>query len=133
MHDEKTSIEIIEKRRFLRLNDYFRVSFQPAGEFGEESAAASREDVGFSKNLSLGGVAFVTGSNVQISDYIRAEIQIPEIETPIEIVGQVIRVTPLEGGRREVAIKFLPFGIDEEQRGKLELFIYDHFLQDPLG
>ena len=133
MSNENTSIEVIEKRRFLRLNDYFRVSFQPAGEFGEESAMEEVEDIGFSKNLSLGGVAFVTDAAVESSDYIRATIHIPEIEPEIEVVGQVIRVLPAPGGRHEVAIKFLPFGIDEEQRNKLELFIYDHFLKDPLG
>ena len=134
MSKQSSSIEIIEKRRFLRLNDYFKVSFQPAGEFGEEQGSEDAGDeVGFSKNLSLGGVAFVTDSTVAKSDYIRATIQIPELDDPIEVVGQVIRADQVEGGRIEVAVKFLPFGIDEEQRNKLELFIYDHFLTDPLA
>lgn len=133
MPKEQTSIEVIEKRRFLRLSDYFKVCFQPAGEFGEKREDASHEEVGYSKNLSLGGVAFVTEARVSPSDYIRATIHIPEIDSPIEIVGQVIRVIERDEGKREVALKFLPFGIDEEQRNKLELFIYDHFLKDPLG
>lgn len=132
MTNEHTSIEVIEKRRFLRLSDYFKVSFQPAGEFGEKKDDTHVE-VGFSKNLSLGGVAFVTGADVGSSDYIRATIQIPEIDGLIEVVGQVIRVIDREEGKKEVALKFLPFGIDEDQRNKLELFIYDHFLKDPLS
>ncbi|MFT7619322.1 MAG: hypothetical protein ACI97A_002972 [Planctomycetota bacterium] len=132
MSKEQTSIEVIEKRRFLRLSDYFKVSFQPAGEFGEKKDGSS-EEIGFSKNLSLGGVAFVTDADVSAADYIRATIQIPEIDGLIEVVGQVIRVMDGDEGKREVALKFLPFGIDEEQRNKLELFIYDHFLKDPLG
>ncbi len=132
MMKENTSIEVIEKRRFLRLSDYFKVSFQPAGEFGEKKDD-TQEEIGFSKNLSLGGVAFVTEANVGSSDYIRATIQIPEIDGLIEVVGQVIRVIDREEGKKEVALKFLPFGIDEDQRNKLELFIYDHFLKDPLS
>ncbi len=132
MPQDHTSIEVIEKRRFLRLSDYFKVGFQPAGEFGEKKDD-STEEVGFSKNLSLGGVAFVTEAEVSTSDYIRATIQIPEIDGLIEVVGQVIRVMPRPEGKSEVALKFLPFGIDEDQRNKLELFIYDHFLKDPLA
>ena len=133
MSKEQTSIEVIEKRRFLRLSDYFKVSFQPAGEFGEKSGDETGEEIGYSKNLSLGGIAFVTEANVNESDYIRASIQIPEIDGPIEVVGQVIRVIQSEENKNEVAVKFLPFGIDEDQRNKLELFIYDHFLKDPLA
>lgn len=131
-HDE-ASIEVIEKRRFLRLSDYFKVYFQPAGEFGEEKGDVSAQEVGYSKDVSLGGIAFVTEADLGSTEYVRATIQIPELDEPIEVVGQVIRVVEIEGGRREVALKFLPFGIDEEQRNKLELFIYDHFLKDPLS
>lgn len=132
MAEEHTSIEVIEKRRFLRLNDYFKVTFQPASDFQEAEDEAPNE-LGFSKNLSLGGVAFVTEAPIGGGDYIRAKIHIPEIGEPIEVVGQVIRARPVGDGRSEAAIKFLPFGMDEDQRNKLELFIYDHFLSDPLS
>ena len=128
MSDQNKSLEIIEKRRFLRLNDYFKVTFQPMDEYG---SAPNRPEVGWSKNLSLGGIAFMTDSGVEIGDTIRATMLIPEIDRPIEVVGEVVRLQPREKGRREVAVKFLPFGMDEDQRSKLELFIYDHFLTDP--
>ncbi|MCA9320771.1 MAG: PilZ domain-containing protein [Planctomycetes bacterium] len=132
MSEDRSSIQVIEKRRFLRLNDYFRVSFQPATEFHDAETEEIR-DVGYSKNLSLGGVAFVTDTAVAHNDYVRATIQIPELDEPIEVVGQVVRIDDVGGGKHEVAVKFLPFGIEEEQRTKLELFIYDHFLTDPMG
>ena len=131
MTTENTSIEIIEKRRYLRLNDNFKVSFQPAGEFGDE-IEGQKEDVGYSKNLSLGGISFVTEKGLEVGDYTRATVEIPELAEPIEVVGQVVRSEQLPGGGSEVAIRILPFGIDEDQRSKLELFIYDHFLADPL-
>ena len=132
MAEQKSSIQVIEKRRFLRLNDYFRVTFQPATDFGEKKSEGAAE-IGWSKNLSLGGIAFVTESPVGQGDYVRATIQIPEISEPIDVVGQVIRMSPVGAGKYEIAVKFLPFGMDEEQRNKLELFIYDHFLSDPMG
>ena len=131
MAEEHTSIEVIEKRRFLRLDDYFKVTFQPASDF-QETATDGPNELGFSKNLSLGGVAFVTEAGVGSGDYIRAKIHIPEIGEPIEVVGQVIRAVPTGDGRYDAAIKFLPFGMDEDQRNKLELFIYEHFLKDPM-
>lgn len=130
MSDQKKSLEIIEKRRFLRLSDYFKVSYVPTDEFGAAQATAVPE-VGYSKNLSLGGICFVTDGQVANGDTIRATIAIPEIDGPIEVVGEVVRAHGVANGRTEVAVKFLPFGMDEDQRTKLELFIYEHFLTDP--
>lgn len=130
MSDNKKSLEIIEKRRFLRLSDYFKVSFLPTDEGGGADASA-KPVTGFSKNLSLGGVCFVTDSLTHIGETIRATITIPELDGPVEVVGEVVRVKDCGNGRTEVAVKFLPFGMDEDQRSKLELFIYDHFLSDP--
>ena len=130
MVDDKKSLEVIEKRRFLRLSDYFKVTFVPTDEFGSAQTAVAPE-VGYSKNLSLGGICFVTDGDVEVGDTIRAEINIPEIDGPIEVVGEVVRNHPVAGARHEIAVKFLPFGMDEDQRSKLELFIYDHFLTDP--
>ena len=130
MADNKKSLEVIEKRRFLRLTDYFKVSFLPTDECGGADAGGPPE-VGYSKNLSLGGICFVTDAPCQLSETIRATVQIPEIDSPIEVVGEVVRIHDVGKGRLEVAVKFLPFGMDEDQRSKLELFIYDHFLTDP--
>jgi hypothetical protein len=130
MADQKKTLEVIEKRRFLRLNDYFKVSYLPTDEvLGTQMHA--RAEVGYSKNVSLGGIAFVTDGNIDVGDTIRATIGIPELDSPIEVVGEVVRALDAGGGRRDIAVKFLPFGMDEDQRTKLELFIYDHFLTDP--
>lgn len=130
MSQERNLIDVIEKRKFLRLEDYFTVSFRPASEFGGTEAVAE-STVGYSKNLSLGGIAFVSEGEVAVGDVIAASIQIPEFDGPVEVIGEVIRCRPFGEDRFEIAIKFLPFGMDEDQRSRLELFIYDQFLVDP--
>ncbi|MEZ6195259.1 MAG: PilZ domain-containing protein [Planctomycetota bacterium] len=132
MSHEKTSLEVVEKRRFLRLDDYFKVSFHRTDDFGGHDEER-HDSVGYSKNISLGGIAFVTDRELTLGDVIAAEVSIPEIDRPIDFVGEVVRLTPMpEGDRWDVGVKFLPFGIDDERRGELELFIYEHFLKDPL-
>ena len=58
MPEQTSPVEIIEKRRFLRLNDYFRVTFRSLDRQVSPTGPAP-EGVGFSKNVSLGGVCFV--------------------------------------------------------------------------
>lgn len=130
MQSEDRMTEVIEKRRFLRLRDYFKVSFHQTDDFGTAPEEADPH-VGFSKDVSLGGVAFVTDARLELSQVIAASIAIPEIEAPVEFIGEVVRVRELGDGRFELAVKFLPFGLDEDRRSELELFIYDHFLKDP--
>jgi c-di-GMP-binding flagellar brake protein YcgR len=132
MTQERTSVEIVEKRRFLRLEDYFKVSYHKTDDFGGHEEE-EHDSVAYSKNISLGGIALVTERELVPGDVIAADVVIPELDRPIEFVGEVVRINPLpEGDRFDVAIKFLPFGIDEERRSELELFIYEHFLKDPM-
>lgn len=132
MTQENTSVEVVEKRRFLRLEDYFKVDFHKTDDFGGHEEE-QHDSVGYSKNISLGGVAIVTERELDIGDVIAADVTIPEFDRPIEFVGEVVRVSPQpEGDRYDIAVKFLPFGIDEERRSDLELFIYEHFLKDPM-
>jgi hypothetical protein len=83
----------------------------------------------------MGGVAFVTPNpsaiNVGIGDVLRAEITIPELDNPVTVVGEVVRCVETEDSNIELALRFLPFGLNEEQRAQLELFIYEQFLDEP--
>lgn len=134
MSSEKKALDVIEKRRFLRLSDNFRIEFERTDEYGAEPDENSA-GVGFSKDLSMGGVAFVTPNpsaiNVGIGDVLRAEITIPELDNPVTVVGEVVRCVETEDSNIEVALRFLPFGLNEEQRVQLELFIYEQFLDEP--
>lgn len=134
MSSDKKQLDVIEKRKFLRLSDNFRVEFERTDEYGVQPD----EDgvgVGFSKDLSMGGVAFVVrdakDEEVGIGDVLRAEITIPELENPLVIVGEVVRRSRSDDSGIELALRFLPFGLDEEQRAQLELFIYEQFLDEP--
>ncbi|MEE9394797.1 MAG: PilZ domain-containing protein [Planctomycetota bacterium] len=132
MSHEQPTTDVIEKRRFLRLKDYFKVTFRITDDFGTVADNADLH-VGYSKDLSLGGVGFVTDIDMERGQVVAASISIPEIDTPVEFIGEVVRSIPLSDNRFEVAFKFLPFGLDEDRRSELELFIYEHFLKDPLA
>ena len=120
-------VEVIEKRRFLRLNDYFRVSFRSLDRQISLTGPAP-EGVGWSKNLSVGGVCFVADGPAQAGEQLSARIEIPEIpEGGILVVGEVVRCREVRPGRYELALRFLPTGADERTREQLELFIYKHF------
>jgi c-di-GMP-binding flagellar brake protein YcgR len=122
---KKSSLEVVEKRKFLRLQDYFRVSFHLRGEAKLPKEAPV---VGYSKNLSIGGICFVSKASMPVGQHLSAEIIIPELGEPVAVVGEVVRVREIEAEKHEIALKFLPFGMDEETRNRLELFIFDHFL-----
>ncbi len=119
---KKPSLEIIEKRKFLRLQDYFRVVLTP------ETAGTAAPAVGYSKNLSVGGLCFIAAEPVAEGTRLRADIQIPELGEPLAVTGEVLRVRPVEGGRHEIVLRFVHDAMDDETRNRLELFIFDHFL-----
>jgi hypothetical protein len=125
---EQTSpVEIIEKRRFLRLNDYFRVTFRSLDRQVSPTGPAP-EGVGFSKNVSLGGICFIADGPAQPGEQLLAHVEIPEIEGGVSVIGEVVRCVELKPSRYELAVRFLPTGTDERSRDQLELFIYKHFL-----
>ena len=127
MPEQKIPVEIIEKRRFLRLNDYFRVTFRSLDRQVSVTGPAP-EGVGWSKNLSLGGICFVADGPAHPGEQLLAHVEIPEIEGGLPVIGEVVRCLELKPGRFELAIRFLPTGTDERSRDQLELFIYKHFL-----
>ena len=134
MSGEKNALDVIEKRKFLRLSDNFKVEFERTDEFGVEPEE-NNAGIGFSKDLSMGGVAFVApnpaGVDVGIGDVLRAEITIPELQNSVTVVGEVVRCIETDDSGLQLALRFLPFGLDEEQRAQLELFIYEQFLDEP--
>ncbi|HYC77272.1 MAG TPA: PilZ domain-containing protein [Planctomycetota bacterium] len=123
----RTAVEVIEKRRFLRLNDYFRVSFRLLDRQLEPTGPAP-EGLGWSKNLSIGGLCFVADGPAQPGEQVAAHVEIPEIEGGLSVVGEVVRCLEVKPGRHEIAIRFLPAGADERARERLERFIYRQFL-----
>jgi hypothetical protein len=122
-----SAVEIIEKRRFLRLDDYFRISFRLLDRQLSPTGPAP-EGLGWSKNVSLGGVCFVAEGPASVGEHLFAHIEIPEIEGGVDVVGEVVRCAEPKPGRHEIALRFLPVGNDERGRERLERFIYRQYL-----
>lgn len=122
-----SAVEIIEKRRFLRLDDYFRINFRLLDRQLSPTGPAP-EGLGWSKNLSLGGVCFIAEGPAVAGEQLLVHIEIPEIEGGVDVVGQVVRCAEGRPGRYEIALRFLPTGGDEHGRESLERFIYRQYL-----
>src|SRR6058998_3736833 len=100
---EQTSpVEIIEKRRFLRLNDYFRVTFRSLDRQLSPTGPAP-EGVGYSKNVSPGGVCFVADGPGPVGEQLAAHVETPDIEGGISVAGEVVRCVEIKPGRFELA------------------------------
>jgi hypothetical protein len=123
-----------ENRRYLRLKDNFRISFAlvPAPAPGGGGAAPALEDspVGYSKDLSVGGLCLVTDEDLGAGEVVSAELHAPELEGTLEFQAEVVRARLLESGQREIALRFLPSSLDERARQRLENLVYAE-LRDP--
>lgn len=123
----ESAIEVIEKRRFLRLNDYFRVNFRLLDRQLSPTGPAP-EGLGWSKNVSIGGVCFVADGPAREGEHLALRVEIPELDGGVDVVGEVVRCRESKAGRHEIALRFLPSGADERVREKLEQFIYRQFI-----
>jgi hypothetical protein len=121
-----SAVEVIEKRRFLRLDDYFRINFRLLDRQLSPTGPAP-EGLGWSKNLSLGGVCFVAGGPAVPGEQLLVHIEIPEVDGGVDVVGEVVRCGESRAGRYEIALRFLPSGADDRGRERLERFIYGRY------
>jgi hypothetical protein len=122
----EAAVEVIEKRRFLRLDDNFRISFRLLDRQVSPTGPAP-EGLGWSKNVSLGGVCFVADGPARPGEHLAARVEIPELEGGVDVVGEVVRCVESRGGRFEIALSFLPEGARADGREKLKSFIYGRF------
>lgn len=118
-----------ERRRYLRLQDNFRVELEPWGGApqpnpGEPAESKPESWVAFSRDLSVGGVAVVSESGPPSGSVVEARIHVAELDEPLVVVGEVVRSTPLGDGRYESALRFAPGWIDEDVRARLEQLVY---------
>ena len=119
-----------ERRRYLRLQDNFRVDLAPWSGAPQSlhRLEGDKPDswVAFSRDLSVGGVAVVASQGPPAGSVVEATIHVPELESPLMVVGEVVRSTPLGGSeeRFEIALRFAPGWIDEEMRARLEKLVY---------
>ena len=91
---------------------------------GANQVDAENPMVGFSTDLSVGGVCVVSGTSPAIGSVVDAVIHAAELDDSLSIIGEVIRTDPREDGRYDVALRFASGWIDEEVRQRLERLVY---------
>ena len=111
----------VERRDFPRLVAPFRVRCSVCGR-------NRREIPGFTRDLGLGGLRFRTPSpDVAVGDHVALEVTLPQFETPLYFLGEVMRIEAAEDAF-EVACRFDWIGSSDGYREKLHRFLAAHGL-----
>ena len=114
------------RRRYLRLQDNFRVELEPWA--GTPLACDEEEKpdpvVAFSRDLSIGGICVVADRATSAGGVVEATIHVAEMDQALKVVGEVIRCDVRADGRYEIALRFAPGWIDEGVRSQLERLVY---------
>jgi len=120
------NFETIERRRYLRLADNFRVQLAPwsGGAPDPDGDVEAVSGAAFSRDLSVGGLCVVSDHAYRRGSVVEATIAIPELDTPLKVVGEVVRCLSSTSGRSEIALRFVPRWIDEDVRDRLMKLIY---------
>jgi hypothetical protein len=106
----------LERRDFPRLKGSFKVRFGVCGAHG-------REVPGFTNDVSLGGVSFVSpDTKAKIGDHLAVEIVVPGFDAPLYFLGEVVRIKETPAGK-EVACRFDWLGQSEAYKEKLQALI----------
>ena len=114
------------RRRYLRLQDNFKVELEPWTGGPLEYSVDTKQDpmVAFSRDLSVGGICVVADRATAPGGVVEAVIHVAELEHPLKLVGEVIRCDAQDDGRYEIALRFAPGWIDESVRDQLERLVY---------
>jgi hypothetical protein len=109
----------LDKRVYPRLSASFKVRFGVCGGHG-------REVPGFTNNVSLGGVRFISpDSAAKVGDHLAVEISIPGFDEPLYFLGEVLRVLQNAAGT-EIACRFDWLGKSDRYKDKLAALISAH-------
>ena len=109
----------IDRRDFPRLDASFEVRYGVCGGSG-------REVPGFTNNVSLGGISFISPeTRAQVGDHLAVEISVPGFDDPLYFLGEVVRLIESPGGTT-VACRFDWLGKCDRYKEKLEAFIKAH-------
>jgi len=109
----------VDRRDYPRLRASFSVRFGVCGCHG-------REVPGFTHNVSLGGISFVTPeTKASVGDYLAVEINVPGYEDPLYFLGEVMRLERAAGGT-EIACRFDWLGKSQSYKEKLTALIDAH-------
>ena len=118
MVDER-SASITDRRDFPRVKGAFQVRFGICG-------GHRREVPGFTGDLSLGGISFLTPeTTAKAGDHVAVEVGVPGFEGPLYFLGEVVRVHEERGGYA-VAVRFDWLGKSDSYREMLKVFLDAH-------
>lgn len=114
-----------EQRRFVRVDDNFKATITFVDR-GLDDLGRPPIGTAWSRNLSLGGFAFVADTAAALGEQVAVSLEVAEIESGIQFIGEVVRSAPCVGrpGAYEISLRFLPTGIDEATRLKVEELVY---------
>ena len=109
----------LDRRDYPRLKASFSVRFGVCGGHG-------REVPGFTNDVSLGGVSFVSpDTQAKVGDHLAVQISVPGYSEPLYFLGQVIRVRE-EAAGTEIGCRFDWMGKSDSYREKLAALISAH-------
>lgn len=109
----------LDRRDYPRLSASFKVRFGVCGGQG-------REVPGFTNNVSLGGVRFISpDSTAQVGDHLAVEISVPGYDEPLYFLGEVLRVRRDAAGT-EIACRFDWLGKSDRYKDKLATLLAAH-------
>ena len=108
-----------DRRDYARLNASFKVRFGVCGGHG-------REVPGFTNDVSLGGLCFVSpDTTAAVGDHLAVEISVPGFDEPLYFLGEVLRVSHAAKGT-EIACRFDWLGKSDRYKDKLAKLLDVH-------
>ena len=116
-----------DRREYLRREDNFRITlkaWRSEGTFIPRVLRDGAEIVGYSRDLSISGLCVAAEHPLTLGFLVSAQLHIQEVAQPLEFVGEVIRCDPMDNGRHELGLRYMPQWMDEDARERLERFIY---------
>lgn len=111
--------KVTDRRDFPRLKASFEVRFGVCGGHGQEVP-------GFTNDVSLGGLSFVSPSTTaKVGDHLAVEIAVPGYDEPLYFLGQVVRLQETAAGT-EIGCRFDWLGKSDRYKEKLTKLVQAH-------
>lgn len=119
MGSSKETEPVLDRRDYPRLSASFKVRFGICGGQG-------REVPGFTNDVSLGGISFVSPDTAaKVGDHLAVEITVPGFDEPLYFLGEVLRVREDPAGT-EIACRFDWLGKSDRYKDKLQKLLGAH-------
>ena len=116
-----------EKRRFIRAGLPFFVHYQKRGKIADENEPLAGlvvdiMSLSLTKNISEGGIRFVTRERFESGTYLAVDIHVPDRKSPIRTLTKVVwtKKRPLRSGY-DTGVRFIK--VDEGDRKDLSYYL----------